>query len=84
MYDPAVYAQLPWPLRLGKLYLTKGEGEQLSKVLQGPPASYSEFVDHLLQLKRHILGDVDLAMTVIKQLAYENANKYCQEAICPL
>ena len=22
-------------------------------------------------------------MPVIKQLAYENANKYCQEAICP-
>ena len=30
-----------------------------------------------------ILRDVDSAMLVTKQLPYENANKYCQEAICP-
>ncbi|KAL6070452.1 hypothetical protein STEG23_032328 [Scotinomys teguina] len=34
-----------------------------------------------MQLAGKIFGDVDTAMSVIKQLAFENANKYCKEAL---
>ena len=60
----------------------KGSGEQLSKVLQGPSEPYPEFVDCLLELGGCIFGVVDTAMPVIKQLAYGNANKFCQETTC--
>ncbi|KAL6087837.1 hypothetical protein STEG23_011788 [Scotinomys teguina] len=34
-----------------------------------------------MQLTGKIFGDADTAMPVIKQLAFENANKYCKEAL---
>lgn len=59
------------------------QGENLTKVVQGPSEPYSDFVARLMALAGKIFGDVDTAMPVIKQLAIENANKYCQEAIRP-
>ena len=83
-YGPTVYSQTAaMDIKAWKTLPNNGAGEELSKALQGLPEPYSEFLDHLLQLGSCNLGDVDSAMPVIKQLAYENANKYCQEALCP-
>lgn len=83
-YDPAVYAQIAAvAIKAWKALPNKGAREQLSKVLQGPSEPYPESVDCLLQLGVAFFADVDTAMPVIKQLAYENANRYCQEAIRP-
>lgn len=79
--DPTVCAQKA--VTGIKTLPNKGAGKQLSKVLQGSSEPYSGFVDCLLQLGSHILGDVDTVMIVIKQLAYENANKCCQLAVHP-
>ncbi|KAL6072168.1 hypothetical protein STEG23_011661 [Scotinomys teguina] len=66
---------------LGKLFPIKLLEIKLSKVVQGSSEPYSEFVSHLMQLAGKIFGDADTAMPVIKQLAFENANKYYKEAL---
>lgn len=84
LYDPAVYAQISVAAtRAWKGLPNKAAGEQLSKVIQGPSEPFAEFVDRLLQLAGRVFGDVDQAMPIVKQLAFENANKYCKEAIRP-
>ena len=40
-------------------------------------------MDRLLQLAGKLFGDVTTAMPIVKQLAFENANKYCKEALQP-
>ncbi|KAL6091705.1 hypothetical protein STEG23_017444 [Scotinomys teguina] len=81
-YDPAVHAQIgAAEVRAWKALPNKAAGDQLSKVVQGSSELYSEFVSLLMQLAGKIFGDVDTAMPVIKQLAFENANKYCKEAL---
>lgn len=58
-------------------------GDQISKVIQGPSEPFQEFVDRLLQMAGKLFGDLDTAMPIVKQLAFENANKYYKEAIRP-
>ncbi|KAL6085183.1 hypothetical protein STEG23_010164 [Scotinomys teguina] len=78
-YDPAqIRAAVVWAW---KAFPNKVAGDQFSKVVQGSLELYSEFVSCLMQLAGKILGDVDTVMPVIKQLAFENANKYCKEAL---
>ncbi|KAL6042718.1 hypothetical protein STEG23_024390 [Scotinomys teguina] len=72
-YDPAVYAQISAAaMRAWKALPNKASGEQLSKVIQGPSEPFSEFVDRLLQLAGKIFGNADQAMSIVKQLAFEN------------
>lgn len=79
-YDPAVYSRIAaTAVKIWKALPNKGAGEQLSKTLI---LSLLNLI--LLQLRGHISGDVDTTMPVIKQLDYENANKYCQEATHPI
>ncbi|KAL6057519.1 hypothetical protein STEG23_023063 [Scotinomys teguina] len=81
-YDPAVYAQIgAASVSAWKALPNKAAGDQLSKVVQGSSEPYSEFVSRMMQLAGKILGDADTAMPVIKQLAFEHANKYCKEAL---
>ncbi|KAL6089418.1 hypothetical protein STEG23_038290 [Scotinomys teguina] len=81
-HDPAVYAQIgAAAVQAWKVLSNKAAGDQLSKVVQGSSEPYSEFVSRLMQLAGKIFGDADTAMPVIKQLAFENANKYCKEAL---
>ena len=83
-YDPAIYAQIAAvAIKAWKTLPNKGAGEQLSKTLQGSSEPYSEFIDHLLQVGSCILWDVSSAMPAIKQFAYENANRFCQEVLRP-
>lgn len=62
---------------------SKATGDQLSKVLQGSSEPFQDYVDRLLQLAAKLFGDVTTAMPIVKQLAFENANKYCKEALRP-
>lgn len=40
-------------------------------------------MDRILQLAGRLFGDVTTAMPIVKQLAFENSNKYCKEALRP-
>lgn len=81
-YDPAVYAQISTAaVKAWKALPNKAAGEQLSKVVQGPSEPFQEFADRLLQLAGRLFGDIDTAMPLVKQLAYENSNKWCKEVI---
>lgn len=83
-YPPGIYAQIAAAANRAWGTLPNiGAREKLTKVVQGPSKPYSDFVARLMALAGKIFGDVDTAMPVIKQLAFENANKYCQEAIRP-
>ncbi|XP_062054904.1 endogenous retrovirus group K member 7 Gag polyprotein-like [Lepus europaeus] len=64
---------------------TKGAkiGESLSKTVQGPDEPYSEFVNRLLQVAVKIFGDPQAGLDFVTQLAYENANIPCKQAIRP-
>ncbi|KAL6048285.1 hypothetical protein STEG23_021464 [Scotinomys teguina] len=48
---------------------------------QGQFATIAMHINYDPVLAGKIFGDVDTAMPVIKQLAFENANKYCKEAL---
>lgn len=84
-YNPAVYLQIA--ASATKVWKTlQGSGDlqaQLSKVIQGSNEAYADFVARLMQTAGRIFGDADTAMPLIKQLAYEQANKWCKEAIRP-
>ncbi|KAL6081255.1 hypothetical protein STEG23_009268 [Scotinomys teguina] len=81
-YDLAVYAQIGAAVvRARKVLPNKAAGDQLSKVVQSSSELFSEFESHLMQLAGKIFGDVDTAMPVMKQLAFEYANKYCKETL---
>lgn len=84
-YNPAVYLQIA--ASATKAWKTlQGSGDlqgQLSKVIRGSNEAYADFVARLMQTAGRIFGDADTAMPLIKQLAYEQANKWCKEAIRP-
>ncbi|XP_015338814.1 endogenous retrovirus group K member 6 Gag polyprotein-like [Marmota marmota marmota] len=81
-YDPGVYAQIAsaavhaWKA----LPVSKTEAK-ISKISQGPSEPYSDFIAHLMQAAGKIFPNLEQAMPLIRQLAYENANTYCQNAI---
>lgn len=58
-----------------------GAAELLSKIIQGPTESYSTFVSRLLEAGNRSLGDVEANWPAMKLLAYENANRSCQEVL---
>lgn len=58
-------------------------GESLSKTIQGPDEPYADFVNRLIQVSGKIFGDPEAGMPFVTQLAFENANTPCQQALCP-
>lgn len=81
-YDLGVYAQITnAALGAWKALPNANTGDQLSKVLQGPAEPFQEFVDRIMQVATKIFGNLEPAMPVIKHIAFENANKYCQDAL---
>ena len=58
-------------------------GASLSKVIQGPIKKFADFLARLVETARRVFPDVDAAMPLVKQLAYEQANKPCRDALCP-
>lgn len=84
MYYLAVFAQIAAAAtKAWKALPNKAAGDQLSKVLQGPSEPLEDYVDRLLQLAGKLFGDAMAAMPIVKQLAFENTNKYCKEALHP-
>lgn len=82
--DPTVYLQMAAAAtKAWKALPNKAMGDQLSKVLQGPSEPVQDYVDRLLQLAGKLFGDVTTAISIVKQLALENANKYCKEVLRP-
>ncbi|XP_059228163.1 igE-binding protein-like [Mustela nigripes] len=84
-YLPGVYHQIAAAATRAWRTL-RGAGDlqgQLSKVLKGPNEPYTDFVDRLMQRAGRVFQDVDMAMPLVKQLAFENANKWCRGAIRP-
>lgn len=55
----------------------------LSKVIQAHNEKFADFLAQLVETDRRIFPDVDAAMPLIKQLAYEQAKKPCRDTICP-
>ena len=58
-------------------------GASLSKVIQGPNEKFAYFLAQLVETAGRIFLDVDAAMPLVKQLAYEQAKKPCRDTICP-
>ena len=84
LYDLEVFAQIAAAAtKAWKALPNKAAGDQLSKVLQGPSEPFQDYVDRLLQLAGRLFGDETTAMPIIKQLVFENANKYYKEALRP-
>ena len=55
----------------------------MSKVIQAHNEKFADFLVQLVETDRRIFLDVDVAMPLIKQLAYEQAKKHCRDTICP-
>ncbi|KAL6091039.1 hypothetical protein STEG23_037054 [Scotinomys teguina] len=65
---------------LGKLFPIKLLEINCLKLFK-VPQNRTPNLSPAMQLAGKIFGDADTAMPVIKQLAFENANKYCKEAL---
>lgn len=53
----------------------------LSKIVQNPQESFSQFVARLQEAAERILGPEDTESKIVKQLAYENANAACRAVL---
>ena len=84
LYDPGVFAQIAAAAtKAWQALPNKAAGDQLSKVLQGSSKPFQDYVDRLLQVAGRLFGDETTAMPMIKQLVFENSNRYCKEALRP-
>ncbi|XP_054555033.1 endogenous retrovirus group K member 8 Gag polyprotein-like [Talpa occidentalis] len=85
LYNPAVFAQVALAAKSAwKALGSRGQPHQsLTKILQGPSEPFADFVARLLTAASRIMGEGEPTSILVKQLAFENANKWCQEAIRP-
>jgi hypothetical protein len=58
-------------------------GTSLSKVIQGAIEKFADFLAGLVETAGGVFPDVDAAMPLVKQLAYEQTNKPYRDAIRP-
>lgn len=84
-YPEPVYGQIQQIGRTAwRALQSKGDLRfSISKVTQGSNEPYADFVSRLMEVAGKLFPDVEQAMPLVKQLAYENANKWCHEAIRP-
>lgn len=81
-YDVEVYSQIVTAATAAwKALPNKKGGDQLSKILQGPSEPFHDFVNRLLQLAECLFGGIGPTTPIVKQLAFENTNKYCKDAL---
>ena len=62
----------------------EGTGEALTKILQGPSEPFSDFLAWLLEAAERVLDNPEVAMPLIKQLAFEQCTRECCSAIVPV
>ena len=84
-YHWGAYAQISsTAIRAWKALSRAGETTgQLTKVVQGPQESFSDFVARMTEAAERIFGESEQAAPLIEQLIYEQATKECRAAIAP-
>ena len=71
-------------IRAWKALSRAGEATgQLTKIVQGPQESFSDFVARMTEAAERIFGESEQAAPLIEQLIYEQATKECRAAIAP-
>ncbi|XP_058162322.1 endogenous retrovirus group K member 8 Gag polyprotein-like [Dasypus novemcinctus] len=66
-----------------KLPIKNHPTSSLAKLTQGPEEPFADFLSRLQATAEHLFGDTETGCDFIKQLAFENANEPCQQAIRP-
>ncbi|XP_036016769.1 igE-binding protein-like [Mus musculus] len=84
-YHWGAYAQISsTAIRAWKALSRAGETTgQLTKIIQGPQESFSDFVAKMTEAAERIFGESEQAAPLIEQLIYEQATKECRAAIAP-
>ncbi|XP_052611577.1 endogenous retrovirus group K member 24 Gag polyprotein-like [Peromyscus californicus insignis] len=84
-YPVQVYEQInKIGIKAWKSLPNKGEvSGNLTKILQGPTETFSDFVARMVEAAGRIFGEPDTTMPLIKQLIYEQCTKECRAAITP-
>ena len=84
-YHWGAYAQISsTAIRAWKALSRAGEATgQLTKIVQGPQESFSDFVARMTEAAERIFGESEQAAPLIEQLIYEQATKECRAAIAP-
>ena len=84
-YHWGAYAQVSsTAIRAWKALSRAGETTgQLTKIIQGPQESFSDFVARMTEAAERIFGESEQAAPLIEQLIYEQATKECRAAIAP-
>ena len=84
-YHWGAYAQISsTAIRAWKALSRAGETTgQLTKIIQGPQESFSDFVARMTEAAERIFGDSEQAAPLVEQLIYEQATKECRAAIAP-
>lgn len=84
-YHWGAYAQVSsTAIRAWKALSKKGEASnQLTKIIQGPQESFSDFVARMTETAGRIFGDAEYAAPLIEQLIFEQATQECRAAIAP-
>ncbi|RWS20429.1 endogenous retrovirus group K member 9 Gag polyprotein-like protein, partial [Leptotrombidium deliense] len=84
-YEVQVYTQISdCAKRAWRELPTKGERTlDFARIRQGPHETYADFGARLYEAANRVIGDTNAAEILVKHLAFENANKTCQEIIWP-
>nr|XP_020145704.1 igE-binding protein-like [Microcebus murinus] len=84
-FPPQVYAQInSIAIKAWKSLPNRGEVRgNLTKVIQGPTEPFSDFVARLVEAAGKVFGDLETAMPLIEQLAFEQCTTECRNAIAP-
>ena len=84
-YHWGAYAQISsTAIRAWKALSRAGETTgQLTKIIQGPQESFSDFVARMTEAAERIFGESEQAAPLVEQLIYEQATKECRAAIAP-
>ncbi|XP_058428038.1 endogenous retrovirus group K member 21 Gag polyprotein-like [Marmota monax] len=84
-YDFVVYNQITdCAKRAWRQIVSKDQSNLvLTKIRQGASEPYSDFVARLYQAANRSIGDSGASEFIVRQLAFENANKYCQDILRP-
>ena len=71
-------------IRAWKALSRAGEATgQLTKIVQRPQESFSDFVARMTEAAERIFGDSEQAAPLVEQLIYEQATQECRAAIAP-
>lgn len=84
-YHWGVYPQIAAAaIKAWKALSKTGEANtQLSKIIQGPQESFSDYVARMTEAANRIFGDVGPIEPFIQQLIFEQATQECRAAIAP-